>query len=277
MQNTVQQRIWSPDEGVSFNNILLSSYVDKVLGTNPLVYFPLWDTAAGSVEDIGPNSWDGAGYIDVEPDPAAPNNTPFLSGSVAPYWDGVTAGSRVNLYSAAFQAAFPGQEGTWMSWVRLKNAAVTWPDATARYYARFVVDADNRIELAKSNGVAQGRVGVAYWAGGVKFSTHLWNFATIGFADWFMVAMTWSLSGDYNKVYVNGQEIASRSGLGTWAGVPLANTMYLGQGGASLWYGWQAHAAIWSRALPDTTMAYLANGLGTLDDPSTIAVTYDWG
>jgi hypothetical protein len=75
----------------------------------------------------------------------------------------------------------------------------------------------------------------------------------LGEVDWFHVAMTWSLSADEFKVYLNGvQHSTTLSSLTTFVGNLASNESYVGAGDfprIQFWEGYLAHGALWKIAL----------------------------
>jgi hypothetical protein len=225
----------------------VTPYRAKVLSYAPLVFFPLDDPVGDTAPtDIGPNAWHGAGWYG--PTLAAgtgPDGYPCpLFASTTPSW--------VSLYSAAYRAAFPGKEGSLITWNKVA-AAATWTDAVSGYWLTFNSDTDS-IQLAES-GAEAGRFGWTYKANTVIETNHVHN---IFFTGWFCVGMTWSDSNNRARIYVNGT-LMDAMAIDTWQAVPLTTRMLLGDfSGNDAWSGYLANFAMWNSELPAATMADLA-------------------
>jgi hypothetical protein len=169
---------------------------------------------------------------------------PNVNGGIA-YFDDVSV-KAVN--------PFNGAEGTLLIWAKVSAAGV-WTDGAARGMVYLVVDANNKIFLAKNS--TDNQIIVDYKAGGTD---ELATFAATSL-NFMAVAATWSQSGDSVKWYLNGAQAASATSIGTWAGTPAATTTVIGAGTtvpANVWSGSLAHCALWSKALSADQIAYLS-------------------
>ncbi len=163
-------------------------------------------------------------------------------GLTCPLFDGV------NDYMqppAGFRAAFNPQEGTLCLW--LKNN-IAWADATIRGLFRISIDGNNLVQIDKGG---SNIIDFYYIAGGV---TNLVQRATTETA-WSHVSLTWSTSAlptGEMKAYFGGLQVgATQTGLGVWAGVPIAFYTNIGTITDTpnfVWDGWIAHACALNRA-----------------------------
>lgn len=146
---------------------------------------------------------------------------PGIKGLTCPSYDGAT--DYTNLYSAALAAAFSGAEGTLLTWARVSGAGV-WTDATQRMVFGLTVDGSNSIYIKRNT--ADGRMDLYYTAGGTNNATVITGLSSTGWQCW---ALTWSKSGDKVIGYQNGvQSGAIKTGLGVWAGAPVAAGLVIG-------------------------------------------------
>jgi hypothetical protein len=232
-----------------------ADYRSTVIGTTPIAFWPL-DDSSGVVTDYSGNARHGVGYTGVTlSDATGPDGYPcprFVT----------TTRSQADVYSASFVTAFDGQEGSLMTWNKVASAD-DWTDATSNYWLSFLVDADNRCQLAGSGGEAN-RFGWTYTAGGIDKVEHVFN---IDFTKWFNVVMTWSLSNDRTRIYINGNSIGEQTGLGTFVGTLISSRCIIGDfAGDDAWNGWMANIAVWNRELAASEVSSLANVPGLVLD-----------
>ena len=137
----------------------------------------------------------------------------------------------VNIYSEALSAAFPAAEGSLALWYLHDSAAIE--SADIHYLFRFYVDGANY--LAANKGAGKLSVAVSYAAGGSTVNGTISNGNLL--PGWNLLVTTWSKSADQFKVYLNGLEHISKTGLGTWAGVLSKSLTCIGSGGTSKSWG----------------------------------------
>jgi hypothetical protein len=217
------------------------------LATAPIAYWPLWEGAGAVAYDISGNARNGA-YTGVDL-----GQVGIGDGRACPWFDGT--GDYVNIYSAAFAADLDGAEGSAMVWPRV-NSAGAWIDGATRDVLTLAADGNNYIKLRKS--AVNNTAFWEYKAGGVSKSVSVIT-SILPYACW---VLTWSAAGDEVRAYLNGvQQGTTQTTLGIWAG-PLAPTFCtIGAAStvpAAVFHGWEAHAAVWNRALPLAEVASLA-------------------
>ena len=221
------------------------NYNDLVMGTRPIAYWPL-DESAGTVARCLVNTAQNGTYTGVTL--ANDNTGPF--GTPAPWFDGAT--SYTNIYSATLAAAFDGAEGSAMLWIKVHNAG-TWTDVTNRRILELQVDATNFVEMVKTNG--NNRFDWRTNAGGVAET--IIN-AAANELDWICVGISWSKAADKVIAYWNGlQNGAAAAGIGVWAGALAATKCTIGAQNTvpqSPWHGWAGPCAIWDRPLSPAEM-----------------------
>ena len=135
---------------------------------------------------------------------------PMGDGVVGYEFDTDIAAGHINIFTAAFDAAFDGQEGSAIISCKLESGV--WSDGETRYLLGLFVDNDNSIKLSV-NGA--GFIVVGYEAGATPKAL---SYATTT-TDKFVLGVTWSLSKNRFRLYFNGvQQGADATGLGPWAG-----------------------------------------------------------
>lgn len=229
-------------------------YYQKILatrGANLIGYWPLWEPPGATVAvDLSSQANNGA-Y-------GAGANAPTLGqsgigdGRVCPSFDGNDV---VNIYSAAFNTDFNGQEGTFMAWGRITNSAI-WTDGLQHNICQIRVNGSNLVALMKYS--FDNTLRFQYSAGG---TTEAFNTTDYAVTTWLHVAFTWSLSGNVVYGYINGIQVGTSGTLGTWAGVLDATLCNVGtsqSGGGTGWTGLVAHAAVWNVPLTQSEIARLA-------------------
>lgn len=231
---------------------LSQSYMDKVIGYNPIVYFPMNEAALPTAVNRGTLGTAANGtYTGV-----TLGQTGIGDRETCPYFDG--AADYLNGSSAAFIAAFNGNEGAIQSWFRVLNAGA-WIDAASRYIFRFETATGDRVYLRKT--AVNNQLEVSTREGGVDRTGTTLTLG--GSTTWHVAHVLWSKTGGYFRLHLDG------------AAVPVVNTVFAnGIGGvisatkvnfgavsilpAQVWNGWLAHVSIWTRPLTTAEMADLA-------------------
>lgn len=221
---------------------LAETYVDKVIATGPLVYFPQAEVA-GLVSTEVINGWDGA-YTGVTlNDPAG---QPSIDGEPVGRYDGIN--DIDDLFTAQLAAAFNGAEGTMAFWLRMLNIGV-WTDTVVRVAGRIrSTVAGSVVDIRKSAG--NNRLEFLYNAGGVGGTRVVAPFNSV---VWFHCTLTWSAIANQAIAYIDGaQQGAVIAPVGVWAGVPINTGTLVGAFNnvpVFVTNGWIAHTAIWTRPL----------------------------
>ncbi len=227
--------------------LVIGDYWERVLSIRPanlIGYWPLWETQGVTVTDQGENGLDGTATGVAWGQPG------IGDGLTAPRFDG--AGDAIDLSSPALGAAFDGDEGTLLLWLKPAHAAL-WGDGVTRYALDIRVDGNNRVSCHVDG---SGYLRVARVAGGVARDCSL---LMTGVGDgWQCVMATWSRQADALKLYRNGTPAGSpASGLLAFAGAPgvavIGADSMLAQG----WYGCIGHVALWNVALDEREIAML--------------------
>ena len=234
--------------------ILGGTYNKRVLKTWPIAYWPLNEGGGTNAACLVNPAQNGTA---VGVTWANDNTGPF--GTPAPYFDG--ANDYVNIYSAAFDAAFSGATGSALIWCKVANVGV-WTDTASRKALILYSDADNNYWLEKNSVNNRARWGGAAGAGAALILKN-----AVSTTGWVCLAVTWSdgANADQFKAFWNGtQEGATSAALNNWGGVGLDNgTTNIGCLSNAVpsqpWHGWLAHAAVWDRALTQAEITALAN------------------
>lgn len=238
----IGRRIW-PKPRLILPTAAHKDYIDRVLATNPIAYWPL-DEKSGTVARCRVNPAQNALYPrDVSAMTIAEG---IGDGNTAPHFNGTS--DKVNLLTSALQSAWNGAECTIMGWAKVHS---TWDTSDWRDLFYCNADGDNWYRILKlgannlyfwteQNNVPKGE--------GIATTT----------VEWFQWAITSSVSGDFQRYYKNGVEDAELdTGLGTWAGT-LAEAWIGATVSANFWYGWECHVAIWDSAQTGSIIAELA-------------------
>jgi hypothetical protein len=211
-------------------------YLQKILMLNPLAIWPLGE-AGGTVA----YDYSGHGYN------AAYGGNPVLGnvgkfGGICPKFDG---NDYVNLYSAAFAAAFNPLEFTVACW--FNSAFLT--DATANYIWHIGVNTTTNY-LSCRNTTTNNMIQDEYTAGSTGKSR---NFVGVANSTWYHHALTVSVSADQKRTYFNAvQQGLTLATLGTWAGALGATTCVIGaqtSAGTSGWKDYIQWFGVWTRVL----------------------------
>jgi hypothetical protein len=228
--------------GEEYNTKVLT--VDRA---NLIGYWPMWEPSGGDAFDLSPEGNDGA-YTGVTLGQAG-----IGDGRTCPLFDG--ANDYNDIYSAALNTDFDGAEGTLLVWAKV--TAGVWTDNTNRKLVHVGADiSENYVTLWK---VGDNNLAFTYEAGNTLSQVYPLAITPSG---WFVLAITWSKSGDKVIAYHNGAQTGSTlTSLGTWSGA-LDSTLCV-VGAQSItpthpWSGTLAHAALWTTPLTAPQIASLA-------------------
>lgn len=224
-------------------------YSDEVLGMGPIAYWPLWEAAGGVAECLVDSAQNGA-YTGV-----TLGQDGIGDGKTCPLFDG--ANDVVNIYGAAFAAAFDGAEGSIILWLKVFDVGV-WTDGTTRFSCQLMVDNGNRIFLFSR--IGNNNLQQFYEAGGSASQTETSGGHTE--TTWIPIALTWSKAANEVRHYINGVQYGpTGTSPNVWVGNLDPTTTAIGARGASgsnSWHGYLAHCAIWDRPITPSEVAQLA-------------------
>lgn len=246
--------IGSAMTGLSGLSAVTGSYADKVIGIAPnnlLAYWPLWEPAGPTANDISGNSRNG-----VEVGSPSWGETGIGDGRTSVLFDG--SNDAIDTFTASLQSVFNGGEGTMSLWARV-SAVGDWSDATLRWLFYLFADGDNFVRIIKLN--SNNDVQFAYRSGG---TAQLARTVAIGpTADWFHVAITWSRTVDEVRSYLDGVEAAAVLTItADFVGnLAVGNTVLAASNNvpASVWNGYLAHAVLWDIPLTASQIAIIAS------------------
>lgn len=222
------------------------SYIDTVLATSPIAYWPSNETSGTTADNAeGTAARDGTfNAVSLNNDSTGP------FGTGAPLFDGTS--SYVNTYSSSLDSAFNGQLVTCAVWAKLNTSG-----SNKRLF-RVSADANNNIIIV----LESTNINFFYRAGGTVNATGLTAHG-ITATNWHHFALTASKSSDEVKFYIDGSQFSTTlTGLGTWAGSLSSTLVTIGSNDTSptqVFNGWIAHMGIWASALSGSTINTLAN------------------
>ena len=227
------------------------TYIQKVLGSNPIAYWPL-DEKSGTVARCYVNPAQNGTYArDVS---VMTTGAGIGDGNTSPTFDG--ANDFVDIYSATLAAAFSVAAGSVALWARVSAAGI-WTDGSNDVLSHIGVNGTtNFVRLMKA--AAADNIQASYVAGGVTDTSA----AVYNNVAWFQAAFSWDTAADQAIFYLGGvQQGAALETLGVWAGALGATVCAIGAQTttpALPWSGWLAHCIVWDRALAPAEIAALA-------------------
>jgi len=92
------------------------AYWERVMATDPIAYWPLWETSGTVARCLINPAQNGAYNSNVSGWPPGPG---IGDGNTAPFFDGTN--DYVNPFSVTFRGRFNGAEGTVMIWAKVAN------------------------------------------------------------------------------------------------------------------------------------------------------------
>lgn len=224
--------------------ILRQTYISKILGMNPLAFWPMNEASGTACKDISGSGYNGT-YSNVTL--AQPG---IGDGATSASFNGTN--SSANVFSAGLAGAINDQEYTIMMWAKVSGAGV-WTDGAQRRMCFFGFGADpsnDHFYLRKNTTNNQLRLGRAGTALPHKSIDH-----TISTTSWFHIGMTCSKANDRLKLFINGSQ--SGSTLDTLQ--EILNTLTVAllgcYSGAFYWSGYLGRAALFDRELSGAEMS----------------------
>lgn len=227
-----------------------SEQVKSIFGSSIIAYYPMDELTGTTAIDASGHGYNGT-YSGV-----TLGQTGIGDGKTAPTFDGLN--DFLNIYSAGLAGAMTWQEGTISLWCKVDSAA-DWIDSTVRRLFYISDDTTHNViyiyKKSAANGIYAGYIG--------NSTADAMAFDKINATKWIHVAITWSLAGDYFKLYLNGsQQDVAQTTIGTWSSAPTARYMNVGcqdsASGSIPWKGSLAHFAVGNAALSDAQIARLA-------------------
>ena len=121
--------------------------------------------------------------------------------------------SRIDLYSAAFEAFFDGELGTIVARAKTSSLDV-WTNGVTKHICRFAAGPNDQILLQIPTPI--NRILGVYKAGGTQIT--ITDTTNPPFAGIFTTGLTWDLAGDTVRFFTEGTQVSTdQSGLGTWS------------------------------------------------------------
>jgi hypothetical protein len=216
----------------------------RLWGSAMIAYFPLSESSGTVARDISANN--NGTYSNVSlANKIGHNKKPV------PYFDGST--SYVDIYSAGLNTKFNGNSGAILQWIQVYDLA-TYTDTVRRYSELLFADANNNVLIYKSES-ANTIVGRRIAASTSKLVTY----AASSNLGWMRVCLSWSISPDELKLFVNGAQAGTtQTGNGSWTGALSSNFCIIGASSkvpANQWKGWLSDTIILNRPPTDDEVA----------------------
>lgn len=206
--------------------------------------WPLVDIASGTTIHAHVNgNRDGTiGGIGASPHWDLQNAAGPVSGTLAPYSDG--ANDYGDMYSSngndGLADIFDGNEGSFFIFYKPDAAALT--DGLAHTVLRFVQSGANYFRIRKT--ATDNQFEFRRVANGVSKQV----FPGHSSSEWASMGMSWSVSGDEQRAFINGSQVgATLTGLDTFGGVLSSNETLIGAATktpSEVWLGHLAYFAI---------------------------------
>jgi hypothetical protein len=218
-------------------------YIQKVLSYEPVAYWPLNETSGSTaINAEGTTARDGT-YANV-----TLNHTVFRNGGPAGSWLPANTPS-VDIFSTSLRDAINTDEGTMMVWIKVRTAMSWVSDAFYRWIILYR-NAENRVAVYKHQSVPSTITSGLYRAGSVTTLPQITLAGKVGQPpSWAQMAITWSKTGDYARLYYNGEQVDQKTELGTWLGALTAARIGNDPAASMPHDGWLAHAAVWASPL----------------------------
>ena len=198
-----------------------ASYRERVMLTNPIRYYPLWETSGTVATEL----------IAADDGTYARNVTTMGTGAgigdgyTAPLFDGTN--DYINILSAALNTAFDGDEFTLSLWVRVSAVGI-WTDGLDHTLFRMRVDANNQLSVAKPS--TNSRLLWVYESNNVILSGAQTELST---TTWMNYALRVTRTGDGVRAWLSGVEIGSATAIdvaNAWTGNLAVGANVIGAG-----------------------------------------------
>lgn len=230
---------------------LFFAYVDKIVATEPIAYWPQNELSGFNALDASGNGRNGSyqGGVTLGADGVGDN-----------YSSAQYNGSNgcCNVFSSSLAGAFTPAKFTIATWLRILTAGV-WTDGTNDCAMHIGVDTTaNFVRFLKTS--TNNQFQWTLISGGTTKTITKSTFSPL---TWFHVAITVDLAAGQMRAYLNGaQEGATQTSLGTWAGTIATARCQIGAQTtvpALPWNGRIAHSALWNRVLSPSEIASIAS------------------
>jgi peptidoglycan/xylan/chitin deacetylase (PgdA/CDA1 family) len=221
--------------------ITYAQRMKNLFGSSLIAHWPLSETSGSVAHDVSGNNLNGT-YSGV----SLAGTKSFLN-LPAPTFDGNNG--YVNLYSAQLASLFNTSEGTKSVWIKILDPAV-WSDGAIRTISRIGVNATDANQIIMQKTATANQLVMNYRAGGTTKQRAINGQSS---TDWINLILTWSVSADTVKAYINGSDGGvTVTGLGTWSGNIGSSCFCCGVGDtvnkANDWIGSMSDVLILNRA-----------------------------
>ena len=227
-------------------------YTEVIKSLDPISYWPMGERFGSTAYDVTGNEFNGAitGATLGEPG--------IGDGLTSMFFDGVN--DFINIYSAAFAAAWVGNEVSFAIWAKVFNLAVWDTDTNFRRVFNIASTADNN----SFNIHIRGDTSTLMWFYDTGSDVRPTK-ASITDVSWIHLAWTISAAGNVCQAYWNGSpQGAPLAHPGNWADALDPLYVLIGardlDGLSNVWHGWLQHASLFGRPLTpaEVQLAYRA-------------------
>jgi hypothetical protein len=224
------------------------TYQQKTLKYSPVAYWPLDEVSGTNANCLVNAAQDGTFARDV----SAMGTTMGPDGETAPVFNG--AGDYINIDTAALEAAFDGDEGSWMIWVQPVESA-QWNDTNLRrpftIYGNNGTDDQLYFQADGGGNMLQVRRG-----SGVDRNDSI----AVSGAGWVHFTGRWSRTNNETEIFKDGVGTGSPAICDqNWSSATFARALIGAWAASSLpWAGGIAHVALFDRVLSDTEIEELS-------------------
>lgn len=221
----------------------------NVFSSSIVAYYPLWEESGTTAYDISGNARNAAyGGVTV-------NTISSPTGKSGVSFDG--SNDYINMYSAGLVNAINYQEGSISFGVKMSSGDV-WADGETRRILNLIALNDNEIGIVKDP--IANRIVATYKANNITESLIV---DSVVYTDWFSVILTWSLSNDRVRLYINKTLSANSSTLGTFTGPSISTATLAGNYSTSSptqsWSGYMSDILIVNKEMTQAEVDICAN------------------
>jgi hypothetical protein len=220
-------------------------YIDLILASAPLRYWPLDDAAgASSAREL------------VAGDSGSPSNVTFgaagnpVLGGLAASFNGTT--SNINIAAGSLPAAFNDDLYTFVAWAQVASVGV-WTDGNAGHVMNVNQNASNRSQMGRST-----TNGLFTWDHAGNGVLDRVSESSLAVVTWMFLCSTYSTADNVHRAYRDGVERGTADvAVNAWTGTMAAGQIGRGQSASTFWNGFISHVAIYNRVLTASEIASL--------------------
>lgn len=225
------------------------TYIDKVLNTGPVAYWPLNEISGTVAHCLINQTQNGTPNSDVSTWPPGPG---IGDGNTALFFDGTNDIINVSTATLIGKWDLGGAQWSMMIWWKV-NAVAVWTDGVYRRQCNFRDSANDLLSIYKTD--AANTQGHVWWANGNSETSNLSTSSVV----WNCTAITRNEVADTIVYYVNGAAFDSDTTIDNWGSATPWDRLVIGgdAAGSQLWHGWLAHCVLWDRPLSAADVANL--------------------